>query len=320
MARWLLWLLIALGLAAPVLAQESLGTVADFTLTERSGRTVHLADLRGKVWIADLIFTTCPGPCPLMSHEMAQLQKSLPRRVQLVSFSVDPEHDTPAVLSAYAKQYGADPDRWWFLTGDPTTIQNLARNSFKQAVEPGQGGVVHGTHFVLVDGDGNLRGFYDSSDAAAMARLRHDVMALVGRFQDTRIPALNACLNAFSGIMVLCGFWFIRQKRIAAHRYCMTMAFVSSTLFLISYLAYHYRHGVHHFVGTGMVRPFYFALLGSHTLLAVLIVPLILVTFFRALSARFDLHRAIARWTLPLWLYVSVTGVLVYFMLYQWYP
>jgi uncharacterized membrane protein YozB (DUF420 family) len=138
-------------------------------------------------------------------------------------------------------------------------------------------------------------------------------------------PQINATLNATSAVLLLIGRYFISRGRIAAHRLTMITAFTTSTLFLISYLAYHYtlyyyaHSASKHFQGQGWVRPVYFTILISHTILAIIIVPLILTTLTFALSNRFDRHRAIARWTYPLWLYVSVTGVIVYFMLYHWF-
>jgi putative membrane protein len=132
-------------------------------------------------------------------------------------------------------------------------------------------------------------------------------------------PALDAALNAASALLLSLGFVFIRRQQVGAHKVCMLSAFSTSTLFLICYLWYHAHYGVTRFTGRGAVRPFYFALLGSHTILAAAIVPLALVTLSRALRQRFDLHRRIARWTLPLWIYVSVTGVIVYWMLYHLY-
>ncbi len=136
----------------------------------------------------------------------------------------------------------------------------------------------------------------------------------------SELPTLNAILNSISAIFLITGYVFIRRKQIKAHRACMTGAFVTSTLFLISYLVYHYNHGSTGFQGQGAVRAVYFSILITHTILAAAIVPMIFVTFSRALRERFDRHRKIARWTLPLWLYVSVTGVVVYLMLYQLYP
>jgi uncharacterized membrane protein YozB (DUF420 family) len=132
--------------------------------------------------------------------------------------------------------------------------------------------------------------------------------------------ALNASLNGISGVLLACGYVAIRARKIAVHKFFMVSAFLVSTAFLISYVVYHIRVGhVLLFQGQGWIRPVYFTLLTSHTILAIVIVPMILVTLRRAWLEKFDQHRIIARWTLPLWFYVCVTGVIVYFMVYQWY-
>ncbi|MCE0498101.1 MAG: SCO family protein [Methylacidiphilales bacterium] len=145
--------------------------VPPFVLTERSGRTITNQDLRGKIWVADFIFTTCPGPCPLITANMAKVQDAVAHdpHVQLVTFTVDPQDDTPAVLAAYANKFGADPNRWWFLTGPEKSLDDLIENGFYQVVqdnrghplEPGQFIVTHSTSLVLVDADGVVRGSYD---------------------------------------------------------------------------------------------------------------------------------------------------------------
>ncbi len=134
------------------------------------------------------------------------------------------------------------------------------------------------------------------------------------------LPHLNAALNAISAIFLVAGFYFIIRRRITAHLSCMIAAFSVSTLFLISYLIYHYNYGSVRFTGQGWVRPVYFVLLITHIILAAVILPLIYLTLSRALRGDFGRHRRVARWTFPLWLYVSVTGVIVYLMLYRLYP
>jgi uncharacterized membrane protein YozB (DUF420 family) len=131
-----------------------------------------------------------------------------------------------------------------------------------------------------------------------------------------QLPTLNAALNSLSAVLLFTGYLYIRAKNLNAHRVCMLSAFASSILFLTSYLIYHYHVGSVPFKGHGWVRTVYFSILLTHTTLAVTVVPLALVTLNRALRERFDAHRRIARWTLPIWLYVSVTGVVVYLMLY----
>jgi len=133
-------------------------------------------------------------------------------------------------------------------------------------------------------------------------------------------PAVNATLNGTSAVLLACGYAAIRAGKRELHKKLMLTAFFVSCAFLVSYLVYHYRvHRVVLFQGQGWIRPVYFTILISHTILAVAIVPLIIVTLRRAFLEKFDRHRAIAQWTLPLWFYVSVTGVIVYFMVYQIY-
>ena len=134
------------------------------------------------------------------------------------------------------------------------------------------------------------------------------------------LPAVNATLNGLSAILLATGFVCIKRKKVAAHRACMIAAFSTSVLFLICYLTYHYYTGVTRFLNPLWFKPIYLTLLATHTVLAVVIVPLILVTLNRALKERFELHKKIARWTWPLWMYVSVTGVVVYLIIYQIFP
>jgi uncharacterized membrane protein YozB (DUF420 family) len=133
----------------------------------------------------------------------------------------------------------------------------------------------------------------------------------------SELPSVNAALNSLSAVLLTTGYYFIKSRRIGAHRACMLSAFVCSTLFLISYLVYHYQVGSVPFKGQGWIRTVYFTILLTHTVLAAAVVPLALMTLSRALKGRFPAHRRIARWTFPVWLYVSVTGVVVYVMLYK---
>lgn len=137
---------------------------------------------------------------------------------------------------------------------------------------------------------------------------------------DSILPHLNAALNAASFVLLVAGFYFISRRRVYAHRACMLAALAVSCLFLVSYVVYHAQYGSVRFQGQGFVRPLYFSILISHVTLAAGIVPLVFVTLRRALRGDYLRHRRIARWTYPLWLYVSVTGVVVYLMLYRLYP
>ena len=138
-------------------------------------------------------------------------------------------------------------------------------------------------------------------------------------FDYSAFPAINATLNGASAVLILTGRGLIKRGKIAAHRACMIAAVVASGLFLFCYLYYHAHAGVIHFQGQGLIRPVYFSILITHMILAAVIVPLVIITLARAWRGRFDRHRAIARWTYPAWLYVSITGVVVYFLLYHLY-
>jgi protein SCO1/2 len=149
-----------------------LGQLPDFVLTNQIGQTVSLAGLRGQVWVADVIFTRCPGPCAKMTRHFAELQAAVPtnQSTKLVSFTSDPEYDTPKILKKYAEKFGADSNRWWFLTGDKPQIRRLAVNDFKFVVvekKPEERDIpddlfLHSTWFVLVDRQGRVRGWTDS--------------------------------------------------------------------------------------------------------------------------------------------------------------
>lgn len=130
-------------------------------------------------------------------------------------------------------------------------------------------------------------------------------------------PGLNAFLNFTSAILLIFGFYFIKTGHVASHRVAMSLAFIVSTFFLISYLTYHAKHGSTHFLGHGPIRAVYFTILISHTILAAVLAPMAIVTLRRAVKQRFMDHRRIARWTWPVWIYVSVTGVVIYLMLYK---
>lgn len=162
------------------------GKLPAFSLVNRDGRAIRLEDLAGATWVADFIFTRCPASCPMMSARMARLERSLPRDldVLLVSISVDPAHDMPEVLERYARTYQA-PERWLFLTGEREDVRRLSVEGFKLGLDmdppPGMAGpepILHSTRFVLVDGEGRIRGYYEAFDEASMEKLRTDLLRL----------------------------------------------------------------------------------------------------------------------------------------------
>jgi protein SCO1 len=161
---------------------SSYGTVPSFQLTNQNGQPFGSAQLAGKIWIADFVYTTCPGPCPMISSRMSELQKPLEKTdVHLVSFSVDPEKDTPEVLRGYAERLQAEPERWDFLTGPKSAIYQLSHDGFKLAVSDGdsQGIPVHSTRMVLVDRHGQIRGYYDATEPEAVTKLLADTNHLL---------------------------------------------------------------------------------------------------------------------------------------------
>ena len=304
-----------------------LGVVPDFTLVERAGTPLSARDLSGHVWIADFVFTRCPDVCPLLSQRMAQLQRTFAQAadpVRLVSFSVDPAHDTPQVLEDYAHHFGGG-DQWLFATGSRDAVLGLLRDGFHVAFAddgPPESPITHSDRFVLVDRQLRIRGYYHGGDVADVRRLEHDAQVLSGGeglIPFTALPALNATLNGVSALLLAAGYLAIRRRRVHVHRACMAGAFATSIVFLVSYLTYHLQAGTTRFPGQGWVRPVYFTLLGTHTVLAASIPPLAGLTLGLALRGRFTRHARLARWTLPAWFYVSVTGVVIYLVLYHLY-
>ena len=162
---------------------SSYGTVPGFQLSNQNGQPFGSAQLARKIWIADFIYTTCPGPCPMISSRMSELQKPLEKTdVRLVSFSVDPQKDTPEVLRRYAERLQAEPGRWDFLTGPKSAIYKISHDGFKLAVSDGsdvQGIPVHSTRMVLVDRHGQIRGYYDTTEPEAITKLLADTNHLL---------------------------------------------------------------------------------------------------------------------------------------------
>jgi len=161
-------------------AMPSFGIVPPFQLIDQNNQPFGSAQLMGKIWIADFIYTTCPGPCPMISTRMSEMQKPLEKTdVQLVSFSVDPEKDTPEVLRRYAERLHARDERWKFLTGDRATIYNLSQNGFKLAATNDASGIpLHSSRLILVDRSGVIRGYYDGTSPDAVTKILADASHL----------------------------------------------------------------------------------------------------------------------------------------------
>jgi protein SCO1/2 len=293
--------------------------VPDFKLVERSGQPLTRRDLLGRVWVTGFVFTRCAGSCPVMMSKMYGLQKSFPQ-VQFVAFSVDPVHDTPEVIRAYMKNNSL-PQEWLFATGTYEEIQDLAKKGFKLSMGPGstpEEPIIHSDRLVIVDRYGRQRGSFTTADMDGMARLEAELRRVLAEpaIPVKKLPALNAVLNGASGVLLILGLLLIKAKRPGAHKAAMLAALASSAAFLVSYLTAHHYIGSTPYQGQGTMRTVYFTILISHTILAALIVPLAMVTVYRAFREDFARHRGLAKWTFPIWLYVSVTGVVIYFMLY----
>ena len=318
--------------ARPVPAGQSLGggsfPLGSFRLVERSGRGVSEADFTKSVWIASFIFTRCPSSCPRISAVMKGLQAKLADGgVRLASISVDPDRDTPEVLAEYARSFGANPDRWWFLTGPKADVHRLILDRFRLGVAEtseaeraaGAEDVSHSERLALVDRGNKVVGVYSSSDPEALTALVARAAKLDAERPWVRsLPKVNATLNGTCAILLALGWVLIRSGRWKGHAACMATAVAVSALFLGSYLVYHYHAGSVAFRGVGPIRTAYFTILLSHTILATFgVVPLVGLTLVRAVRREYVRHASIAKITLPIWMYVSVTGVVIYWMLYQ---
>jgi len=353
--------------ADPVLPQWDPAGIADFELEECRGRTVTKSDLLGQPWLAAFIFTKCAGPCPLVSSEMKKLQdatQDIPLR--LVSFTVDPDRDTPDVLKYYADKLGADPDRWWFLTGDKATIFGLVRNSFRMIVEDAddpQPGfeVIHSIEIMHVNAEGVVIGRYNARNELHMARLKKVVQgkmeaaeaqrlnalptdalptegndeSAAGDSEETaagsveipqwvlRLPTTNALLNSLATICLVSGYVFIRRGDRNSHAAMMLSALVTSAIFLGCYLTYHFAlqrytgNSSQPYQGPPALKPLYLCILIPHILLAPVATGMALTTVWHAWRKNWEKHRRLARYTFPIWLYVSVTGVIIYLMVYH---
>jgi len=361
-----------------VIAPESPGDeesiVEDFTFTERSGRTVTRADLLGKPWLACFVFTRCASTCPKVTAAMAELSRAVKDTdVQLVTITVDPDHDTPEVLSRYAEQFRADLDRWWFVTGDKADTFHLLHGSFGVAAADNPDGppgfqVIHSNNIMHVDAEGQVVGKYNAvvpDDVVALRRvlvkgmetpekhrfvkpkigIRIGEEPMAEELATTRPPAadpseepaaeaddgdeeipdwvksfpeIDAALNSLATVLLLLGYGLIRARKIIAHRNVMLTAFGVSVVFLGFYLIHHYYTGSKPFLGTGATRVVYFLILITHIFLAAAVPFLAGITIYRGLAGQVEKHRRIAKITFPIWLYVSITGVIIYVMLYQW--
>jgi len=297
-----------------------------FGLTDQNGKPFESESLKGNPAILAFVFTRCAGPCPVMFAEMAAMQGRIAdHRVKFILITIDPKRDTPEVLKRKLSELKADESRWSFLTGGIPEIFRIQKEMML-AHGRDENDLVHSDRFMLFDKAGVCRGRFDG-------KLQSDMTELVGAANHllnepvqrsraaTVIPLINSCFNGLSTLLLISGFLLIRSGNWKAHAVCMSLALGSSALFLVGYLLNKYLYGTH-FSGLppGALRTGYFILLTSHTILAIAVLPLVFVTVLRVVNKKWDKHRMIARPTLAVWLYVSVTGVIVYLALYQLFP
>lgn len=298
--------------------------LGEFRLTDQTGSVVTDRSLADRAWIGAFIFTRCPSSCPRISAVMKGLQGKLDPTTTLVSISVDPEHDTPEVLFRYAKGLESEPSRWLFLTGSKDDVYRLILDRFKVPVaetseidrKAGAEAVSHSSRLVLVAPGNRVLGYFDSTDPKAVEALIKTAKR-IDPGSRSPLPSVNAALNGSCAVLLMLAWNAIRFGRWRLHAGLMVAALAVSAVFLGCYLVYHYQVGSVPFRGVGPIRLAYFTILLSHTVLAVVMLPLVIAAVVQALRKRWDRHARIAVIAYPIWLYVSITGVVVYWLLYQ---
>ena len=336
---------LSAGLALEPYDETRLGEVPDFRFLERSGREVSRDELAGRPWIASLFFSACAGPCPRLNGDIRRLlhDQLEGTGIPILSFSVDPERDDVTRLAEYADSFSADPDRWLFLTGPEAEMHDFVTGALKLpvAVPPRPEGepetenerltrrleITHSTRLVAVDAEGRIAGYYSGGGEAAAGpeASQPQFDALLARVRvlaglppsNSILPTVDAALNALASVLLIAGWIAIRRGHRERHAALMRSAVLVSAAFLVCYLTYHATSIETRFRGTGTLRVLYLVMLASHVLLAIATLPLVLRTLWLAHRQDFERHRRWARVTLPIWLYVSVTGVLVYLALYH---
>jgi len=298
----------------------------EFQLTNQNEEKLGSADLKGKVWVADFVFTNCGGPCPIMTQKMVALAKRVQNpNVRFVSFSVDPERDTPAVLRQYAKDRGATDPRIHFLTGPTAQIQAVAQTMLLPFIPSAKGQqILHAERFVILDQQGQLRATFNPMDSDGLDLIVAQVNDLEKNPLIDALPPINASLNATAAILLCLGLGLVLKRKYTAHAVTMILTLLVSAIFLACYLTLHY---LKYKSGVGLTRfpessfrMLYLIILTSHSILAAVVLPMIITTVILAARRKWAAHRKWARPTFWIWLYVSVTGVVVYYMLYQLAP
>lgn len=338
MSRFLPLLLLPL-LAAPLCAQEEKKSppfalfgypVGNFSLQERSGKSVTAHDLRGSIWVAHFFFPQCTGACTKSTPNMKKLQDAFRGKSYVKFVSIALHADTLETLKLYADAQNAEPDQWLFLTSqDEDRVHDIIRLSFYDTAmrnkNPTPGNeIMHSSRLTLIDPAGIIVGSVEGAEDHAFDIMKQEIerLRLKQRIPITGadLPWFNAILNSSCTVLLLLGWIAIRLRYETLHKMLMLLALGVSTVFLASYLFYHFvvvQMEPTRFQGTGAARYIYYTILLSHTILAIIVAPLAIYITVQGLRDARRLHVKMARWTLPVWLYVSVTGVVVYWMLYR---
>ena len=339
----LLALVVMLLAARPALAQEDQAKpeklfqhfdrpLDDFHLQESSGEYFRSSDLKGTVWIVQFFYPGC-NFCSLNTPTMQKLQTAYRAQADVRLVSIALNDDSIETLQAFAKDHGAEPGQWLFLTGPQDKVHAIIRDRFADTVyrknDPLPGDqIAHSMRLFLIDARGNIGGYVVGTDKGAADALKPEierlrVLARLDRpipIRGGQLPWFNALLNSACTVLMRSGWILIRMGFQTLHKIVMLLALAVSMIFLSSYLYYHFvvlEAQPMRFSGEGTVRYVYFTILLSHTILAITVAPLAIFITVQGLRNALVSHKRIARWTLPLWLYVSVTGVVVYWMLYR---
>jgi protein SCO1/2/putative membrane protein len=327
---------------------QRFGQIEPFEFTDAHDRPVTNQDLLGSPWVAIPFFVRCSGPCPSLTTDLrSRIYEELQGTgAKLVSFSVDPNYDTPEALAEYAARFDIDTESWLFLTGGEEAMGRFIRNGLKVPLDRGpkeenaiqEPDITHGTRLPVVDAEGQIAGWYQAARAtlgtdpavvdAGFDLLLDRVLHLAGKpraaAQTSSMPLLNALLNGTAFLLLLAGWQAIRAGHKERHIFLMRSAFMVSVAFLASYLIYHLGvqrdQGPRPFNGEGWAKTAYLVLLISHILLAIVNLPMVLRVLVLARREDWEAHKRLARKTLPIWLYVSITGVVVYLLLYPLNP
>jgi len=340
MSRLLALVLVLVLLAArPALAQEPKALfqrfdrpIGDFLLQESSGDYFRPSDLKGKVWVVQFVVPGC-NECSKNTPTMQKLQEAYCGQddVKLVSMSLNA--DPVETLVEFATSLVAEPGQWLFLTGTRAKVHGIVRDHFADTAYPRKDAtpgnpIVHSMRLFLIDARGNIVGYVVGTDSGAAEALKPEidrlrVQARLDRpipIRGEQLPWFNAMLNSACTVLLLLGWILIRSGYQTLHKIAMLLALAVSMIFLSSYLFYHFvvlEAQPMRFGGEGTVRYVYFTILLTHTILAITVAPLAIFITVQGLRGALASHKRVARWTLPIWLYVSITGVVVYWMLYR---